>query len=274
VIEGDRALGREDPELAAVVLDRLRAEGVTIIEGVRVSRVAGGAGITATLADSRIITGSHILVAAGRKVALDSLNLDAAGVAHDAKGVTVNASLRSSNRRVYAVGDAAGGAQFTHLAGYHAGVVIRQMLFALPAKASMAHIPRATYTDPELAQVGLTEAEARKQYGDRVTVLRWPFHDNDRARAENRTEGLIKVMAVKGRPVGVGIAGAQAGELIALWALALSAGLKMGAVAGMVMPYPTLGEVSKRAAGAYFSPRLFDSPTVKQVVRLVQRWLP
>jgi pyruvate/2-oxoglutarate dehydrogenase complex dihydrolipoamide dehydrogenase (E3) component len=274
VIETGRALGREDPELAAVVVQQLRAEGVTIVEGTSVSAVAGGPGITATLSDGRTVAGSHILIAAGRKVALDGLGLDVAGVTHDARGVTVDAGLRSTNRRVYAVGDAAGGAQFTHLAGYHAGVVIRQVLFALPARASMAHIPRATYTDPELAQVGLTEAEARARHGDRLTVLRWPFHDNDRAQAEGRTQGLIKVMVVKGRPVGAGIVGAQAGELIGLWALALSAGLKMGSLAGMVAPYPTLGEVSKRAAGAYFSPRLFDNPRLKQVVRLVQRWLP
>jgi pyruvate/2-oxoglutarate dehydrogenase complex dihydrolipoamide dehydrogenase (E3) component len=274
VIEADRALIREDPELAAVVLDRLRAEGVTILEGTKVTAVAAGAGIAATLSDGRVLTGSHLLVAAGRKVALDRLNLGAAGVAHDARGVTVNASLRSSNRRVYAVGDAAGGAQFTHLAGYHAGVVIRQMLFGFPARARMAHIPRATYTDPELAQVGLTEAEARQRHGDRLTVLRWPFHDNDRAQAEARTAGLIKVMVVRGRPVGAGIAGAQAGELIGLWALAASSGLKMGAIAGMVAPYPTLGEISKRAAGSYFSPRLFANPVVTRAVRLVQRWLP
>jgi pyruvate/2-oxoglutarate dehydrogenase complex dihydrolipoamide dehydrogenase (E3) component len=275
VVEGAKALGRDDPELAAVVLEKLRAEGVEIIEGVSVTEVSTEGGVTATLSDGRRLTGSHILVAAGRRVALDKLDLDAGKVAHDKRGVTVGANLRSSsNRRVYAVGDAAGGAQFTHLAGYHAGVVIRQIVFGLPAKASMAHIPRAAYTDPELAQVGLTEDEARREYGTRLTVLRFPYHENDRAQAEGKTAGLIKVMVVKGRPVGAGIAGAQAGELIGLWALALSSGLKMSAIAGMVAPYPTLGEVSKRAAGAYFSPKLFDSPMVKRVVGFVQHYLP
>jgi pyruvate/2-oxoglutarate dehydrogenase complex dihydrolipoamide dehydrogenase (E3) component len=274
VIEGGRALGREDPELAAVVLDRLGAEGVVVIPGVAVTAISSEGGVTVALADGRSLTGSHLLVAAGRQVALERLDLDAGKVAHDRKGVTVGSNLRSAtNRRVYAVGDAAGGAQFTHLAGYHAGVVIRQIMFALPAKATMAHIPRATYTDPELAQVGLTEDEARKAHGNRLTVLRWPYHDNDRAQAEGKTAGLVKVMVAGGRPVGAGIVGAQAGELIALWALALSAGLKMGKLAGMVPPYPTLGEVSKRASGAYFSPKLFDSPVVKQVVGLVQRYV-
>ncbi len=274
VIEGAKALGREDPELAAVVLETLRAEDIDILEGVSVTGVSDQGGVTATLSDGRHVTGSHLLIAAGRQVALEDLDLEKALVAHDRRGVTVGANLRSTNRRIYAVGDAAGRAQFTHLAGYHAGVVIRQILFALPAKATMSHIPRATYTDPELAQIGLTEAEACTAHGDQLTVLRWPFHDNDRAQADGKTAGLVKVMVVKGRPVGVGIAGAQAGELIALWSLAIASGLKMGKIAGMVAPYPTLGEVSKRAAGAYFSPKLFDSPVIKRVVGLVQRHLP
>jgi len=186
----------------------------------------------------------------------------------------VDASLRSTNRRIFAVGDAAGGLQFTHVAGYHAGIVVRQAVLGLPARATLRHIPRATYTDPELAQVGLTEAEARAAHGAAVTVARAELQHNDRAQAEGKVHGFIKVMILRGRPVGVTMVGPQAGELIALWALVLARGLKMSAVAGMVAPYPTLGEISKRAASAYFSPKLFDSPVVKQVVRLVQRHLP
>ena len=275
VIEGAKALGKDDPELAAVVLAALKAEGVVIIENTTVAAVSGNAGaIAATLADGRIITGSHLLIAAGRKVALDNLNLDAANVAHTAKGVTVGADLRSSNRRIYAVGDAAGGLQFTHVAGYHAGVIIRSVLFGLPSRAKTAHIPWVTYTDPELAQVGLTEAQAIAAHGPAVTVTKFEFQHNDRAQTMRQTAGLIKVMVLKGRPIGASIAGPHAGDLIGLWALAISANLKMSAIAGMVAPYPTLGEISKRAAGAYFSPQLFANPTVKWAVRLVQRWLP
>ncbi|NUB44480.1 FAD-dependent oxidoreductase [Fertoebacter nigrum] len=275
VIEGAKALGRDDPEMAAVVLARLRAEGVQIIEDAPVSGLARTeTGVEVSIKDGRSVTGSHLLMAVGRQVALDKLNLEAAGVAHTRRGVTVGADLRSSNRRIYAVGDAAGGLQFTHMAGYHAGVAIRSILFGLQSKMKTSHIPWATYTDPELAQVGMTEAEAKKAHGAALTVVRHAYHHNDRAQAEGKTEGLIKVMVVKGRPVGASIAGAQAGELIGLWALAISAGLKMSAVAGMVAPYPTLGEVSKRAAGAYFSPKLFDNPMVKRVVGLVQRYLP
>jgi pyruvate/2-oxoglutarate dehydrogenase complex dihydrolipoamide dehydrogenase (E3) component len=213
-------------------------------------------------------------MAVGRKVMLDGMNLEAAGIAFTPRGVTVDGRLRSSNRRVYAVGDAAGGLQFTHVAGWHAGIVIRQAVFGLPAKADARAIPRATYTDPELAQVGLTEAEARAAHGSALSVVRAEFAHNDRAQAEGKTKGLAKVMVVKGRPVGASIVGPQAGELIGVWALAIGARLKMSAIAGMVAPYPTLGEVSKRAAGAYFSPKLFDNPAVKRIVRLVQRLIP
>ena len=275
VIEGARALGKDDPELAAIILHNLRAEGVKIIEDTPVSALSGSAGaIVVTLKDGRTIQGSHLLLAVGRKVALESLNLDAAGVAHTPKGVTVGPDLRSTNRRIYAAGDAAGGLQFTHVAGYHAGVIIRSTLFGLPSRAKTAHIPWVTYTDPELAQVGLTEAQAIAAHGAGVTVTRFEFHQNDRAQTTGQTQGLIKVMVLKGRPIGASIAGSQAGELIGLWALAISSNLTMSAVAGMVAPYPTLGEISKRAAGAYFSPQLFANPAVKRVVRLVQRFLP
>ncbi len=274
VIEGLKALGNDDPELAGIVLEKLRGEGVEIVEGAQAERVSGKAGaITVETKDGRSFNGTHLLVAVGRKANIEKLDLDKAGVAYD-RAVKVGADLRTSNRRVYAVGDVVGGLQFTHVAGYHAGVVIRAILFGLPSKAKTAHIPWATYTDPELAHVGLTEAEARKAHGGNLEVVRFNFDENDRAIAEGNTAGLIKVMVVKGRPVGASIVGAQAGELIGLWALVIANRLKMSAVAGMVAPYPTLSEVSKRAAGAYFSPRLFDSPTVKRVVGFVQRWIP
>jgi pyruvate/2-oxoglutarate dehydrogenase complex dihydrolipoamide dehydrogenase (E3) component len=275
VIEAARALGREDPEIAAPVLEALRAEGVTIREGARAARIAGeanGVGIALHLEDGSAIHGSHLLVATGRQVSTGGLGLDAAGIAHGPKGIAVDAGLRCTNRRVYAIGDAAGGLQFTHLAGYHAGIVIRSALLGLPARQRGDHIPRVTYTDPELAQVGLTEAEARARHGRRLEVVKVPFAGNDRARAEGRTEGLLKAMVVRGRPVGVSIVGPGAGELIQLWALAISARLKLSAIAGMVAPYPTLGEINKAAASAYFAPRLFGNPWIGRLVRLVQRF--
>ncbi|WP_297340111.1 FAD-dependent oxidoreductase, partial [Pseudophaeobacter sp.] len=224
--------------------------------------------------DGRSFAGSHLLMAVGRKSNVERLNLKAGGIAPSRTGIKVDASLRTSNKRVYAIGDVAGGLQFTHVAGYHAGVIIRSALFGLPSKAQELHIPRATYTDPELAQVGLTEAEARAQHGDRLELARFEFHHNDRALAELKTKGFIKVMVVKGRPVGATIVGHQAGELISLWSLALANRLKMSQIAAMVAPYPSIGEINKRVAGAYFSPRLFESQLVKRAVQFVQRWIP
>ena len=274
VIEGQTAMGKDDPDAAALVLDRLRTEGVEIVEGAQATRIrTDGDGIAVETGEGTY-TGSHLLVAVGRKVNLDRLDLDRAGVKHD-RAVIVGDDLRSvSNRRVYAVGDAAGRLQFTHVAGYHAGVVIRSILFGLPSKARQDHIPWVTYTDPELAQVGMTEAEARKAHGDRLTVARFDYDENDRAVTEGNTAGFCKVMVVGGKPVGATIVGHAAGELIGIWALAIANGLKMQAVTNMVAPYPTYGEIPKRAAGAYFSPKLFDSPWVKRAVGLVQRLLP
>lgn len=275
VIEGAKALGKDDPELASIVIESLKAEGVEIAEDATVEEVTGRADdICVRTADGRTISGTHLLVAAGRKSNTEKLNLDAAGIQTTQTGVKVDASLRTTNKKVYAIGDVAGGLQFTHVAGYHAGVIIRSILFGLPSKAKTSHIPWATYTEPELAQIGMTEAQAKKAHGRSLEIARFEFHHNDRAIAERKTKGLIKVMVVKGRPVGVSIVGHQAGELVNLWALVLANNLKMSQVAAMVAPYPTIGEVNKRAAGAYFTPRLFDNPKVKRIVGFVQRWIP
>jgi pyruvate/2-oxoglutarate dehydrogenase complex dihydrolipoamide dehydrogenase (E3) component len=275
VIEGMKAMGKDDPEAAAIVLEKMRAEGVEIIEDALAEEISEDNGQITVKTSNGIFTGSHLLMAVGRKVNIDKLDLDKGNVAHD-RSVKVDAGLRSTtNKRVYAIGDAAGGLQFTHVAGYHAGVIIRSMLFGLPSKAKTDHIPWVTYSDPELAQVGMTEAEAIKRHGKMaVTVARFDYDENDRAIATAKTTGFIKVMVVKGRPVGATIVGDQAGELIGVWALAIANKLKMSAVANMVAPYPTLGEINKRAAGAYFSPKLFDNPTVKRVVGFVQKYLP
>lgn len=275
VIEGMKALGRDDPEMAAHVLDALRAEGIAIEEDALAAEIRGETGaIEVEVKDGRVFKGTHLLMAVGRKPNTDKLNLEAAGIEPTRAGIKVDASLRSTNKKVYAIGDIAGGLQFTHVAGYHAGVIIRSMLFGLPSKQRTDHIPWATYTAPELAQIGLTEAEARKIHGDKLEVARFDFAGNDRAIATQQAKGLIKVMIVKGRPVGVSIVGPGAGEMITLWALAIANRLKMGQIAGMVAPYPTMAEISKRAAGAYFSPRLFDNPTVKRVVGFVQKFIP
>ncbi len=273
VLEAFKVFGKDDPELVAIVVKRLEEEGVDIREGAMVEEVAERDGkVEVTLKNEtgeERISGTHLLVAAGRRPNIGNLNLEAANVKTTKRGIEVDARLRTSNKKIFAIGDAAGGLQFTHVAGYHSGIVIRNALFRVPAKADHSAVPWATYTDPELAHVGLTEELARKEHGDNVRVLKWEVAENDRARAERNTEGMIKVVVgKKGRILGATIAASKAGELIQPWVLAMSTKLKIGAMATFIAPYPTLGEISKRAAGDYYTPTLY-SPRVRFFVKLL-----
>ncbi len=272
VLEAATLLGKDDPELAAIVVARLRAVGVVLRDKVAIARVSGAAGaITVELDGGERIEATHLLVAAGRAPNVEDLDLDKAGVAFTKRGITVDKGLRTSNRRVYAIGDVNGLHPFTHMAGFHGSLVIRNALFRLPVNVHATALPWATYTDPEMAQVGLTEAQARASHGDGIRVVRWPLHENDRAQTERETSGLVKAVADKsGRVLGAGIVAPRAGELIHVWCLAMAKGLKLGTVAQMVVPYPTLGEASKRAAGSFFTDALF-SPRTRWLVRLLRR---
>jgi pyruvate/2-oxoglutarate dehydrogenase complex dihydrolipoamide dehydrogenase (E3) component len=272
VLEAFTILGKDDPELTEIVKRQLRAEGIDMREGAAIAGVSGTAGaIVVTLDGGEEITGSHLLVAAGRRPNVDGLGLEAAGIAYSDKGIEVDRRLRTSNRKVFAIGDVAGGPQFTHAAGYHAGIVVRNALFRLPAKVDYRALPWVTYTDPELAHVGLTEEQAQADHGD-IRVLRWPFAENDRAQAEREVAGMIKAITTKrGRVLGASIVGAHAGELIQPWVLAIGKGLKVGDFANMIVPYPTRGEVGKRAAGSFYMAALFSEKT-RRIVRFLARF--
>jgi pyruvate/2-oxoglutarate dehydrogenase complex dihydrolipoamide dehydrogenase (E3) component len=274
VLEAGQPLAREDVECADVVLAALAREGVDLRRGVTVAGVeAAGAKLKVVVrgdGGEQAIEGSHLLVATGRTATVAGLALEAAGIATDRAGIRVDEGLKTSNRRVYAIGDVAGRGQFTHLANYHAGLVIRNALFRLPVKADDDLVPRVTFTDPELAQVGLTEAAARARRGG-LRVLRWPYHENDRAQAERKTAGHIKVITDRrGRILGATIVGASAGELITTWTLAVARGLNIRALAGIIVPYPTLAEIGKRAATTYFILSL-TSNRVRRVIGWLRR---
>lgn len=274
VLEGFKAMGKDDPELAQVVLDAVRGEGVDIREGAMVERVDGTAGNIAvtikTESGSETVNGSHILIAAGRKPNVDGLNLEAAGINYDKRGIKVNDSLVTSNSKVYAIGDVIGGLQFTHVANYHAGIVIRQALFKMPVKVNNGIIPWVTFTDPELAHVGLTEEAAKKAHGE-IRVLRWPYHENDRAQAEHATPGFVKVVTdKKGRILGASIVGHNAGELIQMWSLAISQKMKIKAMMDWVSPYPTLAEINKRAAYRFYA-NAASSKLVRSVIGFMRK---
>lgn len=275
VIEGMKALGKDDPELTSIVLEKLRGEGIEILEGAMVSSVEkrGKTGVAVNYKMGDIegrVEGSDLLVATGRAVNVDGLGLEEAGIDFDRRGIKVKADLRTSNNKVYAIGDVAGGLQFTHVAGYHAGLVIRGILFRKKAVPNDHIIPWVTYTEPEMAHVGSTEADARKKHGDSINILRWPYHENDRAQAERKTAGMIKmVVNKKGKILGVSIAGANAGEMINMWALAITKEMTVRDVSGYIPPYPTMSEIGKRASTTHFVPYT-RKPIVRKLVNFLR----
>ena len=274
VLEAAQPLAREDAECAAIVLDALAREGVIVRSNVAVARVEGtGSKLKVTLAGDgeEAVEGSHLLIATGRRANTDGLALEQARIACDRNGIVVNKRLKTTNRHVYAIGDVAGRGQFTHLANYHAGLVIRNALFRLPVKVNADLVPRVTFTDPELAHVGLTEAQARAR-GLSIRLLRWPYHENDRAQTERETVGHITVVTDgRGNIRGATIVGAGAGELITTWTLAIDRGLPIRALAGIIVPYPTLAEIGKRAAMTYFTPSL-TNVWVRRIIALLRRF--
>jgi pyruvate/2-oxoglutarate dehydrogenase complex dihydrolipoamide dehydrogenase (E3) component len=273
VVDAAQPLAQDDPECAAIVLNQLEREGISIRPGAAIVSVKPTKAkiqiLLRTAKGEEKIDGSHLLLAAGRASNIDELNLAAAGIDHGSDGIAVDKGLKTSNKKVYAIGDVTGGLYFTHVATEHAGLVIRNALFRLPVRVKLNEIPRVTYTDPELAQVGMTEAEA-KQRGVATRILRWPYLENDRAQAERATKGHIKVITNrKGKILGATIVGAEAGELITAWTLAISQGMNIRTVAGLVVPYPTLSEIGKRAAVSYFTPGL-TGPWTQRILALLR----
>ena len=264
-------LPNDDPELVDVIRQNLLAEGMTIIEGELVQEVSKSGDAIIVKSKNHTLKGSHLLVATGRKANIEELGLEDANIDHTPKGIIVNDRLQTSNKNIYAIGDCIGGLQFTHVAGYHAGIVIRNILFKLPSSASAAAVPWVTYCDPELAHVGLTEAQALEQFPTAIT-LRFPFKENDRAIAEHATQGFIKVMTKKnGVVLGASIVGKNAGDLLMPWILAVKEKKKIADIATLIAPYPTLSEVNKRVAGSFFTPKLFSKGT-KRLVRFLMKW--
>lgn len=276
VIDAGRVLRQDDPDLVAVVRARLIEEGVDIREGARVVAASGTDGDIALTVEAEggareTISGSHVLVAAGRQVNAEALCLGVAGVDSGPAGIRVDKGLRTANRRIYAIGDAVGGPYYTHRANYHAGLVARAVLFRLPLREDRDRLPHVTYTDPELGQVGLTEADARDR-GLRVEVVTIPYRESDRAQTERRTEGQLKLVVGRhGRLLGGGVAGVEAGELTNLLALAVARRMSLRALQDFISPYPTFSEIGKRAATAYFAPYARRG-VIRAAVRFLALW--
>ncbi len=270
VFDMGKILPHDDQSNVAIARQILIDGGLNLHENISIEKIThGNDDVTITMKkDGQTIDvkGSHLLIAAGRKPNIDNIGLDKANIDSSNRGVTVDDRLRTSQKHIYAIGDVAGGPQFTHVAGYHAGLIIKQVCFKIPAKVDYSALPWVTYIDPEIAQIGLTEQDARKKFGDSIKISEAQFEGNDRAIAERSTKGQIRVITTKkGVVIGASIIGPQAGELIGIWGLAILQKLKLSSVTSTIAAYPTLGEINKRAAGAYYTPSLFSDKTRKIV---------
>ena len=269
LIERFEILPRELADTRDLVRKKLSHDGVTVFENCDILGIKESDAIKSiNLEDGQIIDGSHLLIATGRRANFQGLNLSAAGIETTDVGIKVDDSLRTTNRAVYAIGDVIGREQFTHVAGYHASLVVRSALFGLPAKVKTHHIPRVTYCDPEVASVGdISDGPGIEKY-------RVEYDGLDRAIAGDRAEGFAQMWVKNGSVCGVTVVGAQAGELIHFWSLIIAQNLKLSKVSSVITPYPTLSDINKKLIGAYFTPRLFDNAMIKSFVKRIQRWVP
>ncbi|WP_133139290.1 dihydrolipoyl dehydrogenase family protein [Legionella genomosp. 1] len=272
VVEAMKILPKDDRDCVAVVRQSLKDMNVEILEEAQVNEVSQKDESTievkiSTSPDDKTLTGSHLLVATGRRANVEHLNLDKAGISYTKKGIEVNNRLQTSQKHIFAIGDVAGPYQFTHMASYQAGIVLRHVVFKIPAKVKYNAVPWVTYTYPELAHVGKTETDI-KEPSD-FTITEWQFSQSDRAQTEDETVGMIKVITdKKGIIAGVTIVGLHAGELILPWVMALREGKNLRTFTDAIAPYPTLSEVSKQVAGEFYKPKLFSKK-----VRTLVSWL-
>ncbi len=260
-------LSKEDRDMADIVMEVLKKEGVKFYLNSKVLRVSDHGSereVQIQSGEDKIsLRGERILVALGREANLKGLGLEDIGVEVDRKGLKVNDRLRTTQKHIYAAGDVTGANQFTHAAGYEGGVVITNAIFHLPRKADYTYLPWCTYSEPELASIGMNEKRA-KESGLEYTVWTEEFKANDRALAEGESTGRIKlILDLEEKPLGVQILGLHGGELVSEWVAALSGKVKLSTLAAAVHPYPTLGEINKRVAGALLSKKLFSDKVRK-----------
>jgi pyruvate/2-oxoglutarate dehydrogenase complex dihydrolipoamide dehydrogenase (E3) component len=266
-----RLLPRMDEDASMILTDVLTSEGISIYldsEVVEVTEQAGAKQIR--LKDGATLQAEVLLVAIGRRPVLDSLNLEKAGVSYDVAGIKVNRKMQTSNKKVYACGDVTGEMPLTHVAELQAGVVIANMIFKMPKKINYDVVPMVVYTEPEVAQVGLTvEQCAQLKKGE---VHQFDVSQLDRAITDNNKAGVAKILTNRGRVAGAFIIAPHAGELIHELALAVQENMKISKLTSLVHAYPTYSQLNKRLAGQYYKDRLFN-PLTKKVVAFLNRYL-
>jgi pyruvate/2-oxoglutarate dehydrogenase complex dihydrolipoamide dehydrogenase (E3) component len=268
VQRSNQILSKEDKDMADQVMNVLSAEGITFylsssvvstrdLENEREVTIKTGEGKTIDL------RAETLLVAMGREANLGGLGLQDIGVAYDRKGLKVDQRMRTNHKHIYGAGDVTGAYLFTHAAGYEGGIVISNAIFHLPRKADYTFLPWCTYTDPELASIGMNEKMA-KAAGIEYSVWMEEFRDNDRSLAEGEKVGKIKMLLdEKEKPIGIQILGPRAGDLVSEWVAVLNGKVKLSTLASAVHPYPTLGEINKKVAGTFLSGKIFSEKVRK-----------
>ncbi|WOE74630.1 dihydrolipoyl dehydrogenase family protein [Alterisphingorhabdus coralli] len=257
-----RPFPKDDDEAAEIVIERLRSEGIVINKNARAQSVRmEDKTIILTTDSGEEITGSHLLIATGREVNFDGLNLEKAGVKYGKAGIEVDARRRTNQKHIYAIGDCRPGPHFTHASGYEGSNIVLEVAFGLPTKVNYKALPWVTYVDPELAQVGLTEKAAREKYGDKITVWREDFSHNDRAITELETTGFVKIVKKGGKVIGATIVGAHAGDMLLPWSMAIAGKSNTFGMASLIVPYPNRAEHSKAAAFASDEAKVFNKWT-------------
>ncbi len=263
VINPGPLMGRDDPESVAIVTDTMRAEGVTFINDIA-ARVAGSAGaITAETHSGKRVAGTHLLVAVGRTPNIVDLGLEEVGIATNRNGIMVDSRRRSSVKSIYAIGDCRDGPRLTHVSGYEGSNVALEIVTGLPTKADWRALPWCTYTEPEVAQIGLTEAEARQKLGQSVSVIKEEFSENERACAEGQTAGHLKLILKGKKVIGASICGRNAGELLLPLAQSITGKSSTFALGSAVISYPTRSEILKAAAFKAWEPTVFGAIPMK-----------
>jgi pyruvate/2-oxoglutarate dehydrogenase complex dihydrolipoamide dehydrogenase (E3) component len=264
---GNQILSREDPDMAGTVMEVLESEGITFYLNtsiVRVRDLGTEREVVVRVGDREAsVRAEKILVSLGRAVNSGGLGLEKIGLDFDGKGIKVDSRLRTNHKHIYAAGDTTGKYQFTHAAGYEGGIVISNAIFHLPRKTNYTFFPWCTYTDPELASIGMNEKRAADA-GIDYSVWTENFVENDRSLAEGERVGKVKLLLDElEKPIGLQILGPQAGELISEWVAVMNGKVKLSTLAGAVHPYPTLGEINKKVAGSLLAKKIFSDKVRK-----------
>ena len=275
IFEKQTILSNFNSEQVEILRGNLLADGVDLKEGVSIEEFSQvGNKLIVQLGSGEKIAGSDLLVATGKNPNLQRLNLNVAGIRFSDKGIETDQYLRTSNKKIYAIGDVAQFENFTNVANHHAGIVLKSITIGLKTRVQKEVQPRVIYTTPEIGSVGLSKVQATKKYGDKLNISRVNFSENDRAITDDKKLGWIEIYIHRNLVVGASVIGIGGGELLNFWSFMISNNISVYKVSKTSFAYPTVGEVNKKLVTNYISPKIFKNRGIRNLVWLAQRYLP